>query len=139
MILEFISDWVKIGPSSLTFSFVFRSKVLSSMADFAFVIEVSGFQHGDLLFYLKRLSIAPVRAGSSHSITFNADFLRDHDERALSTYRFATTTIHGIDLHEPVLAYDLRYDAVQSTLKHLLFTSQRRLQAEYQNAMLSVK
>ena len=91
MILEFISDWMKIGPSSLTFSFVFHSKVFSRLADFAFVIEVSGYQHGDLPFYPKRLSIAPVRAGSCHSITFNADFLLHHDERALSTYRFATT------------------------------------------------
>ena len=104
------------------------------MVDFAFVIEVSGFQHGDLPFYLKRLSIAPVRDGPSHSITLNTDFLRDHDERALSTYRFATRTIHGIDVDEPWLAYELRYDAVQSTLKHLIFTSERRLQTEYQNA-----
>ena len=76
------------------------------MADFVFVIEVSGFQQGELPFYVKRLSIALVRAGSCH--TFNTDFLHDHEERALSTYRFATRMIHGINLDEPGLAYELR-------------------------------
>ena len=93
------------------------------MADFVFVIEVSGFQHGELPFYVKRLSIAPVRVGSCHTFTFNTDFLRDHEESALSTYRFAMRMIHGINLDEPGLAYELRFEVIQSTLKHLLFPS----------------
>lgn len=34
---------------------------ISTIAEFVFVIELSGFQHSNLTFYIKHLSIAPVR------------------------------------------------------------------------------
>ena len=37
------------------------------MADFVFVLELAGFQHGDLPFTLKRISIARVRNGPAQT------------------------------------------------------------------------
>ena len=103
---------------------VFHSTELSTTANFVFVIEVSGFQHGNLPFYIKRLSVAPVTAGSYHTFTFNTDFSLLQQRQSTFNLPDATRIIHGINLDEPGLAYDLRYDVVQSTLKDLPFTSQ---------------
>ena len=55
------------------------------MADFVFVAEMAGFQHGDSPFYIKRIFFAPVCSGPLVSFTYAKDFLLEHSDSALRT------------------------------------------------------
>lgn len=55
------------------------------MADFVFVIEIAGFQHGDSQFIIKRVSISPVREGTMATFTFETSFLLHHSDSAIRT------------------------------------------------------
>ena len=69
------------------------------MADFVFVAEMAGFQHGDSPFYIERIFFAPVCSGPLVSFTYAKDFLLEHSDSALRTQ--TTRHIHGIALDEP--------------------------------------
>ena len=85
--------------------------------DFVFVVEMAGFQHGDLPFALKRMTIAPVRDGPPHKLTFDMMFLLDENPRAMHTFTFQTTNIHGISIDEPGISYERRRDAILTIIK----------------------
>ena len=57
----------------------------SNMADFVFVAEMAGFQHGDSPFYIERIFFAPVCSGPLVSFTYAKDFLLEHSDSALRT------------------------------------------------------
>lgn len=97
------------------------------MADFVFVLQLTGFQHGDLPFTLKRNSITLVRNGHTQTFTFDTPFLLDHTDRAIQTYYLMTRSNHGIAVDEPGLPYDFHGDVIQTALKTAIFTSQQPL------------
>ena len=75
------------------------------MADFIFVIEMAGLQHGNGQFTIKRVSISPVHEGTMAVFTYDTSFLLHHSDSAIRTYHFTTRHIHGIALDEPGLPY----------------------------------
>ena len=58
---------------------------VSNIADFVFVAEMAGFQHGDSPFYIERIFFAPVCSGPLVSFTYAKDFLLEHSDSALRT------------------------------------------------------
>lgn len=102
------------------------------MADFVFVIEIAGFQHGDGQFIIKRVSISPVREGTMATFTFETSFLLHHSDSAIRTYHYTTRHIHSIALDNPGLPYSLRGETISTTLKHRIFGALRPIPHEYQ-------
>lgn len=104
------------------------------MADFFFITEMAGFQHGDSPFYLKRISLAPVRAGSGTlvSFTYATDFVLTHSDSEMRTYHYTTRHIHGIALDETGVPYDLRGETIRTAIKHHIFQTLQTLPYEYQ-------
>lgn len=102
------------------------------MADFVFVIEIAGFQHGDGQFIIRRVSISPVREGTMATFTFETSFLLHHSDSAIRTYHYTTRHIHGIALDNPGLPYSLRGETISTTLKHHILGALRPIPHEYQ-------
>ena len=104
------------------------------MAEFVFILELAGFQHSDLPFTIKCVSIVPIRNGPVETFTFATPFLLEHSNRAIQTYLYTTRSIHGITLDDSGLPYDIRGDVIQTALKSALFASQRPLPPSYQQS-----
>jgi len=104
------------------------------MADFVFIAEMAGFQHGDSPFYLKQISLVPVRSGSGTllSFTYATDFLLTHSDSAMRTYHYTTRHIHGIALDETGVPYHLRGETICTAIKHHIFQTLQTLPYEYQ-------
>ena len=102
------------------------------MADFVFVIEMAGLQHGDGQFTIKRVSISPVRERTMATFTYDTSFLLHHSDSAIRTCHYTTRHIHGIAFDEPGLPYSLRGETISTTLKNHIFGALRPIPHEYQ-------
>ena len=102
------------------------------MADFVFVIEMAGLQHGNGQFTIKRVPISPVHEGTMATFTYDTSFLFHHSDSAIRTYHYTTRHIHGIALDEPGLPYSLRRETISITLKKHMFGALRPIPHEYE-------
>lgn len=102
--------------------------------DFVFVVEMAGFQHGDSPFYLKRVTVAPVRNGQPSTFTFDTMFLTDEYPRARATFNYQTRYIHGISMDDPGIPYALRSEAIITAVKQHIFPRLHDIPEEYQFA-----
>lgn len=104
------------------------------MADFVFVIELAGVQHGYGQFTIKQVSISPVRKGTMATFTYDTSFLLHHSDSAICTYHYTTRHIHGIAVDEPGLACPTVYggETIGTTLKNHILRGLRPIPHEYQ-------
>ncbi|KAJ7386893.1 hypothetical protein OS493_006927 [Desmophyllum pertusum] len=94
---------------------------------------MAGFQHGELPFILKQITIAPVKDGIPHTLTFNTKFLLSQPPRAMQTYNYQARAIHGISIDHPGIPYSLRQEAVSTAVKESMFGLLQYLPAAYQD------